>query len=45
MNVTAILMMSLTMGIVSAFCGYLFWKIMKTPPRSEREPQEPSVTQ
>ena len=37
MNTVAIVVMGLTMGIVSAFCGYLFWKIIKTPPRSERE--------
>lgn len=38
METTAILMMTLTMGTVSVFCVYFFWKIMKTPPRSEREP-------
>lgn len=45
MNPTAVVMMVLTMVTVSAFCGYFFWKIMKTPPRSEREAQEPVVTQ
>ena len=37
MNPVAMFMMVLTMGTVSAFCGYFFWKILKTPPRSERE--------
>ncbi len=37
MNTHAVLMMVITMGIVSAFCGYFFYKIMKTPPRSERD--------
>jgi hypothetical protein len=38
-------MMVLTMSTVAAFCGYFFWKIMKTPSRSEREAEHPSVTQ
>ena len=45
MNLAAVLMMGLTMGTVASFCAYFFWKIMKTPPRSEREAEHSSATQ
>jgi len=35
MNAGALLTMILTMGIVSAVCGYFFVKILRTPPRSD----------
>lgn len=37
MTTTAIIMMVLTQSIVTAFCGYFFVKVLRTPPRSERE--------
>ena len=36
MTVGALLMMIITMGIVTAFAGYFFWKVLKTPPKSEQ---------
>jgi len=37
MNAGALLTMILTMGTVTAICGYFFIKILRTPPRSETE--------
>jgi len=37
MTTTAVVMMILTMGIVTSFTAYLFWKVLKTPPKSSRE--------
>jgi len=35
MTAAAIITMILTMGIVTAFSVYFFWKVLKTPNRTE----------
>ncbi len=35
MTTIAIVMMIITMGVVTAFTGYFFWKVLKTPPKVE----------
>ena len=39
MTAAAWIMMITTMGTVTAFAGYFFWKVLKTPPKSEQDPQ------
>ena len=35
MTIVAILMMVITMAIVTGFSVYFFWKVLKTPNKSE----------
>jgi len=37
MTTAGLVMMIVTMGIVSAFTGYFFWKILKTPRKSDQD--------
>lgn len=37
MTFGAVITMILTMGIVTAFTAYFFWKILKTPTKSDSE--------
>ena len=37
MTTAGLLMMIITMGIVSAFTGYFFWKVLKTPAKPDAE--------
>jgi hypothetical protein len=35
MTTTAVVLMILVMGTISAFAGYLFLKVLRTPPKPE----------
>ncbi len=37
MTTLAVVMMITTMGIITAFTGYFFWKVLRTPHKSESE--------
>jgi hypothetical protein len=37
MTTTAWVMMITTMGIIATFTGYFFWKVLRTPHKSESD--------